>query len=89
MFNIFTNKKRETFVDITPEMWDNFYREFGMVMRMIRYRKNISISDIANKLHLSESDIEDYECGKPVPFVEGVAIYQYLGMVKQPVRYKK
>ena len=88
MFNIFTSKKLDSFVDITPETRDDFYREFGMVMRMIRHRKNISIADIAKKLHLPESEIESYECGKPVPFIEGVAIYQYLGMVKNPVRYK-
>lgn len=70
--------------DSTPGQRTSFYREFGLVMKIMRNRQNISISDIANRLRLKEEVVRGYESGMPIPFIDLLAIYDYLRIFNRP-----
>lgn len=74
-------------MDIPLEERESFYREFGMVMKIIRNRKDISLKEISDRLHIKETALKDYEAGHEVPYFDLIAIYGYLGMTKNPINY--
>lgn len=77
-------KKKSGFWDSTPVERNSFYREFGLVMKIMRNRRNISITDVAKRLRVREEIIQGYESGRPIPFIDMVTIYNYLGMWARP-----
>lgn len=67
-------------VDATPVERENFYSEYGQLMRHVRQALKLTLADLSKQLQIPEQDLEKYECGHPVPIIEGIAIYQFLGM---------
>ncbi|MBD5401060.1 hypothetical protein HDR61_04965 [bacterium] len=80
-------KMSEQFCGIPVEAREAFYHEFGMVMKIIRTRKQISLKEISDKLQITESALEGYEAGHEVPYFDIIALYGYLGMTKNPINY--
>lgn len=76
----FRKKKLPFLANATPEERRAFYIEYGEIMFRARQELGVSLADISSKLGIPERDLKKYECGQPVPFIEGVAIYQYLGL---------
>lgn len=68
------------FDDATAAFRQTFYTAFGNQMKSRREATGVSLSDLAEKLDIPEQDLAGYESGKPVPFIECVAIYKTLGM---------
>ncbi len=73
-------KKLPRLLDATPEERAIWYAEYGQIMRAARMAMGISLSELSEHLKIKEQTLSDYECGQPVPFIESVTIYQYLGM---------
>lgn len=78
MFN--SRKKLPWLANATPDEREVFYIEYGTIMRKCRREMGISLSDLSNRLGIKEKTLAEYESGKPVHFIEAVAIFQYLGM---------
>lgn len=78
MFNF--RKKLPWLVNISPDERDAWYSEFGQIMQRARYAMDISLTELSVALKIKEKALSDYECCAPVPFVESIAIFQYLGM---------
>lgn len=66
--------------DATPAERENFYSEYGRLMRCVRQSLEITLADLSKHLQIPEQDLEKYERGHPVPIIEGIAIYQFLGL---------
>lgn len=69
----------------TPEYRQEYYHQFGIVMQIMRQINNVSIKEIADKMHVSEDVIRRYESGDTIPFVDALFIYDYLDMQNRPV----
>ncbi len=69
----------------TPEYRQEYYRQFGIAMQMMRQINNVSIKEIADKMHVPENVIRGYESGDTIPFVDALFIYNYLNMQNRPV----
>lgn len=78
---MFWNKKKlPKLIDATPEERAIWYAEYGQIMHSARMAMGISLSELSEYLKIEKQTLSDYEYGHPVPFIEGIAIYQYLGM---------
>lgn len=78
MFKI--RKKLPWLATSTPGEREGFYAEYGRMMHKCRQELGIPLSDLAEQLGIKEQTLLGYEQGKPVHFIECIAIFQYLGM---------